>query len=69
MTVTLPSAPMRKNALGANTAAPALAASARRAGPNHSKPIVSAIVVTEPAVFRNSRRVGRIAASDRGVMV
>src|ERR1700692_1723562 len=61
MIVTPPSAPMRKNALGAKTAALAPTAAARRLGPNHSKPMVRAAAVTEPVAFRNSRRVGRRA--------
>src|SRR6266849_6107940 len=65
MMVTPPSAPMRKNALGAKTAALAPTAAARRLGPNHSKPMVSAAAPTEPVAFRNSRRVGRAASECR----
>src|ERR1700683_3489904 len=63
MMVTLLSAPMRKNAFGAKTLGPATTAAARRLGPSHSKPMVSATVAAEPAVFRNSRRVERTAAN------
>src|ERR1700681_4217951 len=59
---------MRTNALGAKTAGLAPTAAARRVGPSHSKPMVSATAATEPAPFRNSRRVGRAAANDGGVI-
>src|ERR1019366_1648675 len=68
MTVTLPSTPMRKNAFGAKTAGLATTAAGRRLGPSHSKPMVSATVVTEPAAFRNSRRVARTAANEGRVI-
>src|ERR1700692_3052775 len=61
MIVTPPSAPMRKNALGAKTAALAPTAAARRLGPSHQSPMVSAPAPPEPVAFRNSRRVGRRA--------
>src|ERR1700741_3877188 len=59
ITVTLSSAPTRRNAFGANVAPGACAAIARRDVPAHSKPIVSA-----------NARVGRTAAdvaAHRGV--
>src|SRR5882724_8928904 len=65
MIVTPPSAPMRKNALGAKAAALAPTAAARRLGPNQSKPMVSAAAPTEPVAFRNSRRVGRRVVNER----
>src|SRR5580692_10709598 len=61
MMATPPSALIRKKALGAKAAAVAPTAAARRLGPNHSKPMVSAAAPTEPVAFRNSRRVGRRA--------
>src|SRR5450631_2238781 len=61
ITVTLLSAPIRRNALGvkrAPAAGAAPTAAARRVEPAHSNPMVSAITLTVPALLRKARRVG-----------
>jgi hypothetical protein len=60
MTVTLSSAAIRRNALGANGApfAGSAIAAARRVVPVQVKPMLSASAPTLPAPFRNARRLG-----------
>jgi hypothetical protein len=72
MTVTLLSAPIRKNAFGAKGAAvgpTAASADARRLGPAQTKPMVKAAAEAAPAFFRKSRRVGNDERNDCVFMV
>ena len=59
MTVTLPSGADAQERIGRETRGAARQRPLRGGpGPAHSKPMVERHVVTEPAAFRNSRRVG-----------